>query len=89
MSKEKLKNNALKVIDRLENGISIDKSETTCNIMFDKRYEEFLVNEKILKSTRYSVMNMYFTDCINWNKSANTFRMMMIIEFCKQNGIEL
>jgi hypothetical protein len=90
MSKKELKEMALKAIRLLEDGITYNTSEPTCLLIEDRRYWEFLIKEKILKDTRYSVCRAtYFRWCRNVNKAANTFRMMMVIEFCRQNGVEL
>jgi type II secretory pathway component PulC len=89
MNKGHIKTKILTYIDLISSGIEC--SRASCVFIREDSYAEFLLKNKILESTKLTVMELFEDQPIYRDKSAcaNLFRMMCIIEYCKQKRIEL
>jgi hypothetical protein len=91
--KEKLRKVARYAIGRLTRGVIYGKSETTCALIDSDNYADFLIRNKILRCSSQSIKDKYFSSHniskITSAKTANLFRMMVVVEYCIQNGVEL
>jgi predicted nucleic acid-binding protein len=92
MNKEKLRKDAMKAIRKLTKGVIEIESMTTCNIMKRYSYIYFLIDSGIISCEAYSIYFEHFKDGRvheNQIQATNIFRMMVITEYCKQNGVKL
>ena len=88
MNKKEIKRKALYCIERLEHFSIKGLSDSTCKYM-PKDYGDFLETEKILKTRDGTVFGTYFYNG-GYNDEdieANLFRMMVVTEYCRQNGV--
>lgn len=92
-TKARIKKDLMKCVERQLYGMERRFSSPTC---FSIRrvceyllctYNTFLIESEILQNTGKSVYATYFSD--NEIEETATFRIMMLIEFAKQQGIEL
>lgn len=97
MNKEELKKTAKKAIKKLEESIVEGNSLPTCHIMKRVSYSNFLLENEILYNILNSIIHEHFHSYPHpqtlpyedTSAMANLFRMMVITEYCRQNGVKL
>jgi hypothetical protein len=87
MSKGYIKTKVLTYIDVMESDIEF--SRPSCMFIRESSYAKFLIENKILKSHKNSIVTLFLYTTKRPSACANLFRMMVIVEYCKQQGIEL
>jgi hypothetical protein len=85
----------LRAIDRLEEDTARGSSLPSCLVM-PEDYKKFLIDNRILLLSTISILFTYFlrekytkNTPRKYAEYANIFRMMCVLEYCKQKGIEV